>query len=131
MGDENDDCEEIKLSDADAATLASIETPPEVQALWAARDEAARAHDWPKFWQTYIDTSQRRTEFLTGLGGYPTLLAEEERIRARYVERRILTFLGLWPEPGEDLPRGYVYDPACSCDVCVTLRGRGYNAEPS
>ena len=116
--------DEIELSEADAATLATIETPLEVQALWAAQGEAARAHDWHRFWQTHIDISQRRTELLIGLSGYQELLQHEENLRITYIDRRINTILGLWPEPGEDLPREYTYDPACGCDVCATLRSR-------
>ena len=116
--------DELELSDADAATVASIETPPKVQALWAARGEAARTHDWTRYWQTYIDASAYRAEQFTRLQAPQFLQDQEVLIRAKYIALRISTALGLWPEPGEDLPRGYTYDPACDCDVCQTLRSR-------
>ena len=116
--------DEIELSDADAATVASIETPPKVQALWAAQGEAARAHDWPRFWQTRIDASAYRTEQFTRLQAPQFLQDQEILIRAKYIALRISTALGLWPEPGEDLPLGYIFDPACDCDVCQTLKSR-------
>ena len=116
--------ETAPLSAADEALLASMEPAPEVQLLWEARGDAARAHDWPRFWQTYIDTSQQRTDALVSMRGYNFLLEQEEQFRATYIERRIATAQGLWPEPGEGLPRGYVYDPNCKCDVCKTLRRR-------
>lgn len=116
--------DEFELSDADAATVASIETPPKVQALWAARGEAARTHDWTRYWQTFIDASVYRTEQFTRLQA-PQFLQDQETLnRAKYIALRINTALGLWPELGNDLPRGYVFDPACGCDVCQTLKSR-------
>ena len=87
-----------------------------------ARDAAVQTHDWPAYWQTFIDESRDRQDRLTADNAPEILLSNEREIREDYEIKRTKALVRLWPTDRSQIPTGYEPDPVCRCCVCRFVR---------
>lgn len=87
-----------------------------------SREAAVQAHDWPAYWQTFIDESRDRQDRLTADKAPEIVISNEKDLREDYEIKRTKALVRLWPTDRSQIPTGYEPDPVCRCCVCRFVR---------
>lgn len=95
---------------------------PSTVARWQARDAAVKVHDWPAYWQAFIDESRDRQDRLTADKAPEIVISNEKDLREGYEIKRTKALVRLWPASKDQIPAGYEPDPVCRCVVCCFAR---------